>query len=131
MTKSIIYAGVFNSSVAGAQTFTPTANFGQSLSEFNAMDVILNVSSFAGTSTTPSVQEQFSDIGMVETGNYGTISAAGVYIISHDGQSGQTGTANIKYGFGMQGKGIQKQIVFTNSSVTSLNAKVYFQFYGS
>lgn len=129
MSKSIIKGGTFTSSAAGAVTFTPTANFGQSLADYNSMDVILNVSSFAGTSTTPSVQEQFSGIGFVETGNYGAISAAGIYIICHDGQSGQTGTPNIKYGFGVQGKGIQKQVVFTNASVTSLAADVYFQFY--
>lgn len=133
MVKSIIYAGTFTSSVAGLQTFLPTSNLGSSVVDYNSMDVILNVRTLTGSgvSTQPSVREQFSDIGYVETGNYGkTINAAGVYIISHDGQSGQTGTSNIQYGFGMQGKGINKEIVFNNSSVTAMSTDVYFQFYG-
>lgn len=98
------------------------------------MDVLFNVKTLSGTSPTtqPSVQERFSDVGFVETGNWGaTITSTGKYYMAYDGQTGQSGVANAKYGFAAQGKGTDKQIVFTNGgTIGSISIDVYFIFYG-
>lgn len=138
-TKAIIYAGNFSVTTSGAQTFT-TANdsegravYGQNVSGYNHMDVLFNVKTLTGTSPTtqPSVQERFSDAGFIETANWGaTITGTGKYIMAYDGQTGQTGTTNIKYGYAMLGKGIDKQVVFTNGgTIGSISVDVYYIFY--
>jgi hypothetical protein len=137
LCKSIIFAGNFAVSTGGAQTFTPAldaaglSKLGSTVNEINSMDVLLNVKTFSGTKTVPSVQERFSDTGFVETANYGTtgITATGKYILAHDGQTGQSNTANIQYGFAMLGKGTDKQIVFTNTSISSISIDVYWIMY--
>ena len=137
MTKSWIFAGNFNVSTGGAQTFTPAvdqqgnAKIGPNGSEYSSMDVLFNDKTLTGTKTVVSVQERISDVGFVETANYGSagFTATGKYILAHDGQTGQSSTANIQYGFAMLGKGIDKQIVFTNTSLTAVSIDVYFGFY--
>ena len=101
-------------------------------SEFCAMDVIINATTLTGTSPTwtISVQEYFSDIGFVETAKSGTISTTGKYILCNDGQTTQTGSANIMYGFAMLGKGIAKQIVLTaGGTVGTSSISVYLVFH--
>jgi hypothetical protein len=136
--KTVIFLGNFANAGSGAQTFTvPGDGFNNSklgpANEYCAMDVIFNVKTLSGTSPTtqPSIQERFSDLGFIETGNYGaTFTTAGKYIVAHDGQTGQTGTANIKYGYAMLGKGTDKQIVFTNGgTIGTISVDVYVVLY--
>lgn len=140
MTKSIIFAGTFSTTTTGAQTFTVATDasgqniLGEGRTSCSSMDVLLNVKTLSGTSptTTPSIQETFSGVGFIETANWGAtpISATGKYFLAHDGQTGQTGASKIAYGFAMLGKGIDKQIVFTNGgTIGSIAVDVYFIFY--
>lgn len=135
MAKTIIKLGNFATSGGTTQTFTPALDgqnnhvIGNATTEYCEMDIMFNVKTLTGTSVTPSFQERFSDIGFVETGNYGAITATGVYTLSSQGQSGQTGTNNIKYGFGCMGHGTDKQVVFTNSSISAISIDVYAIFY--
>lgn len=138
-SKSIIYAGNFAVTTTGAQTFTPATDqqgnskIGNATVEFSAMDVLFNVKTISGTSPTTqiSVQERFSDVGFVETANYGSaFTGPGKYIVAHDGQTGQGGTTKIAYGFAMLGKGTDKQIVFTNGgTIGAISVDVYWIFY--
>jgi len=139
--KSIIFAGNYAVATSGANTFIPSldANFEDRLGEnktgTTSMDVLFNIKTLTGTSPTvkASVQETFSDVGYVETANSGSTaySTSGKYFLAHDGQTGQTATGNILYGFAMMGKGIQKQIVFTNGgTIGAVSIDVYFIFYG-
>lgn len=139
MSNICLFAGNYNVTASGAQTFTPAAasqgdsRINSAAVEFCRMDVLFNVKTLTGTSPTiqPSVQERFSDAGFVETGNYGsTITSTGKYYLSYDGQTGQTGTANIKYGYSAMGKGLDKQVVFTNGgTIGAVSVDVYFIFY--
>lgn len=138
MTKTIVFFGTV--STVGGQTLSePTASsttgaptWSTAKSEFCRMDVLLNVKTLTGTSPTMtfSVQERFSDVGFVETAKSTAISTTGKYILSNDGQTGQTNTTNISYGFAMQGKGIDKQVVTTaGGTVGTFTADIYLIFY--
>lgn len=92
------------------------------------MDVIINVSALTGTSVTFTVKERFSDIGFVETAKTAAITATGVYVLCHEPCESTVETTKVGY-FGMLGKGGDKQVVITDSSITALTATIYFVFY--
>ena len=101
-------------------------------SEFSSMDVLVNISTLTGTSPTwtISVQEYFSDVGFIETANSGALSSSGKYLLCNDGQTGQTNTSKILYGYAMLGKGIAKQIVLTaGGTVGASTISVYLIFH--
>ena len=101
-------------------------------SEFCNMDVLINVSTLTGTSPTWTIsfQEYFSDVGFVETARSAALSTSGKYILCNDGQTGQSATPNIAYGFAMLGKGIAKQVVLTaGGTVGASSISVYLIFH--
>lgn len=138
MTKTIVFFGntigtstnTLSEPAASSSTGAPT--WTSAKSEFVKMDVLLNVKTLTGTSPTwvASVQERFSDVGFVETAKSGTLSSTGKYILSNDGQTGQSATTNISYGFAMLGKGFDKQVVLTaGGTVGTSSIDVYLIFW--
>ena len=136
-TKRIVKVGNFSVTTTGAQTFTPTET-PEDYTAFNTMNVIFDVITISGTSPTtqPSFQEQFSSAnssGYIETANWGaTITTTGRYMMCNQGQTGQTGTANIKYGYAAMGTGTKKQVVFTNGgTIGAISIDVYYVYIDS
>lgn len=126
-TLTITGGQTLSEPAASSTTGAPTWSIAKS--EYNTMDVMLNVKTLTGTSFSVSIQERFSDAGFMETANSGTISAVGKYYIANGGQTGQTGAAKIIYGFAALGKGTDKQMISTTSSISALTADVYLIFY--
>lgn len=96
------------------------------------MDVLINVKTFTGTSPilNVSIQERFSDVGFVETAKISGINTTGKFYLANEGQTGQTGTSIVNYGFAALGKGNDKQVVSTVSgTVGSVSADIYLIFY--
>ena len=133
-----IFGGNMSSTTGGTLT-VPTdlqgmSVMGDDVSKFNRMDVVFNVKTLTGSSPTftVSVQERFNGAGFIETGNGGSawITSTGGWVLVNEGQTGQTATAKISYGFAMLGKGTDKQVVFTKGgTVTAVSIDVYYCFY--
>jgi hypothetical protein len=138
MAKTIVFFGNTASTITNTlsepsvSSTTGAPTWSSAKSEFRSMDVLLNIKTLTGTSPTwtVSVQERFSDVGFVETGKSAALSSTGKYILANDGQTGATNTTNILYGFSMQGKGTDKQIVFTaGGTVGTSSIDVYLIFF--
>lgn len=112
------------SSTTGAPTWSSAK------SEYDAMDVVLDVKTLTGTSPTItfSIQEQFGGI-FAETAKSTAISATGKYILVSKGVPSSQ-TANVQGQFPALGRGIAKQVVTTaGGTIGTLSADIYLVFH--
>lgn len=95
--------------------------------EFGQMDVVINVRTLTGTSITFSIQELIDGTTYMETGKSSAITATGVYVLNFT-QVPSSNLTNTMGPFPVMGRGFQKRVVTTASSLSGLAADIYFIF---
>ena len=90
------------------------------------MDVVISVTTAAGSGATFSVQEQISGLGYIETCNSGTISTNGTFFLVASDKGAQGTSATILSLSPTMGKFGQKQVVVKQAgTVSTLACTVY------
>lgn len=136
MQKTIYFFGTNATATANGTISSTTLlenAIGQGLNKlaWNKCNVLLNFNTITSASTgtiTASFREYFSGVGYVETAKTGTITTIGNYWLMRYATNA-TQMTNQWGSFPSLGTGMDKEIVFTNSTIQAVSVDAYIVYY--